>query len=133
MFYFHQWRILNCITICLAAGLAVVFVFPCLGVAEDKVFANIKAKTLYMKVEITFEIEEGSISYPSIIEVLRAARKSGDYQIVGTVGYDGRNMVYKFWDESVEKTAYFYKLKVGRTNITSTPFKGKALLVPPGT
>ena len=133
MFYLYHRRILNFIIKCLITGLAAVFVLPCLGVAADEAFLNIKAKTLYMKVEIRFEIEEGAVDYPSKIEVLRADKKSGDYQAVGTVAYNGRNVVYKFWDESVKKTSYYYKLKVRGENITSKPFKGKALLVPPGT
>ena len=108
-------------------------VFPCLAVAENEVFLNIKTKTLYMKVAINFKIKEGSIDIPSEIEVQRADKKSGDYQVIGTVAYNGLNKIYKFRDENAEKTAYFYKLKVKGTNITSSPFKGKALLVPPGT
>jgi hypothetical protein len=114
-------------------GMAIVFVIPRLAAAGDAVFLKIKTKAAYLNTIIKFDVKEGAVDNPSEIEVLRAEKKSGDYQVVGLVNYEVGKNSYVFEDKTVEKTSYYYKLRFGGQEIISKPFRGRALLLPPST
>jgi len=101
--------------------------------AEQDVFIDISTRANYMEVAILFKLQEGALDGGGEIEVLRSERKSGPYEPVGLAKYNKFKGLHEFKDQSVKKTSYYYKLSLKGKGITSDPFKGNALLLPPGT
>lgn len=110
-----------------------VSLFATLGLAGQDVFMDISTQANYMEVTILFKVQEGALDKDAEIEVLRSEIKSGRYEPVGLATYNKFKGLHEFKDKTVKKTSYYYKLSLKGKDITSDPFKGNALLVPPGT
>lgn len=106
---------------------------PISALAGKDVFTDIATHPSYMEAIIIFKVKECPLHEDTKIEVLRAEKKSGDYKSVGLAEYNQKIDSYQFRDKTVRKTSYFYKLRVKGEDVTSDPFRGDALLVPPGT
>ena len=134
MYEFRRLMACNISLLCFLVGFAIVFSVPCLAAEGDDVFLKIKPRAQYMVVVISFDIKEGALSdNPQGIEVLRADRKNGKYEVIGMVDCMAGKTSYVYRDDKVKKTSYYYMLRVKGKDITSKPFKGRAYLVPPST
>jgi len=115
----------------MTAFVTAFFSAPCLAF-EVEVFTDITTQASYMEVTIQFKVRESVTGGEANVEVLRSEKRSGNYETVGFAELKPQGF-YGFHDKTVKKTTYFYKLQLKGMGVTSEPFKGNALLVPPTT